>query len=204
MVPILSGCLVSDKSSSNAVEGDLTEVRPKTNQIIDNFFFYNEYNPEPSTETDTDTGTDNDTETDTDTTNYSSFDVAGLISLLNQDKEGAIVEIDPILGPSYDKTYDVLEDELWDQQNVFERQEEYKLVFQTPRGNKSYKRYDDSLDGDYYTAKYLFQVFEEKDGKLVLTDNGHITFELKYSDDDEWSINYIFIDYRELGSVSLD
>jgi hypothetical protein len=182
---ILSGCLVSDKSTTDSVQGDLDKARPIAAQIINQFFSYNQYDPDPNSAT------------------YSEYNVDGLIELLNSDKNGAILEIDPILGSNYDKSFVELKGELEELEPIFRRQTNYKLLFVNPKGEKSYKKYSDSLDGNYYTSRYLFQVFEEKEGELVLTDNGHITFTLKYVGDSKWLIDYIFIDYKGLGSITL-
>ncbi len=178
----MSGCLVFDNSTNMLPDDEVEEIKIKAANITEDFFEYNEYDP----------------------SNDKTFNVQGLIDLFVQDANNVVLKIDPILGSSYEKTFEELKSELLEQNNIFERQENYKLVFEDNQGNKSYKaNFEEGIYSNYtYTYSVLFQVFEEIEGRRIITDNGIITFELDYKNK-KWLINHMKIDYRGLGDISL-
>lgn len=182
---LLSGCLVTSSSTSLSVENE-REKEVKAEEVTVDFFTHNQVDT---------------------TSNDINYSADKLIDLFKEKNTGNSVTIDPIIGPKYDKSYDKLKEELNTQETLFEAQQEYnyKLLFKNPEGEKSYKVLASQGDYTNYTGTYdaVFQVFEEIDGKRILTDNGIITFEVDYQGTEEPLINHVLVDYRELGSIDL-
>ncbi|GAB6099429.1 hypothetical protein JCM16358_13080 [Halanaerocella petrolearia] len=183
---LFTGCLVMDESTDIGTD-DEKKIKLKAKNITANFFSYNEYDS---------------------TADNPGYNAEELINLLEDRGKSDILTIDPIIGSDYDKSYDKLAQEVRDQKTIFKAQVDhnYKLLFEQPTGEPSYKGNYNSGDYTSTTAVYdvAFQVFEEYNGKRLLTDNGTITFELAVNEDNKWKINYMTINYKELGEVSLN
>ena len=192
----LSGCLVQDDSKTMMGSEEKADVKEKATEITNNFFKYNSY--------------DQDTD--------SNYNAQGLIDLFKQDVTGDIVTIDPIIGGQYGKSLTTLKEELYAKETLFEA---FEAQLDNDKFNyNSYKLTFDSktifVDNNIqeYTARYSvqFQVFETINGEKIptpegvpegVTDNGVITFEL-VNENQGWKIEWIKIDFQEIGNISLN
>ncbi len=180
----LSGCLLVDNSQSLTVE-DEEEIKIDATKLTEDFFSYNEYDS---------------------TADNSGYQPEKLIEMIKEQR-GSVLTINPIIGYQYNKSYTNLVEEIRNQTSIFAAQKEYdyKLLFENRKGNDAYKLLLNEGNYTDHTATYevLFQVFEEVEGKRLLTDNGIITFELIY-ENGSWFINHLTIDYRKLGEIKLE
>ena len=190
---IMSGCLVQDDSKTLMGKQEKSEVKDKAQEITTNFFDYNSY----------------------DSTADNSYSAQDLIDLFNPD---ASLKILSMRGIPTEKALEELKGELYEKEALFAAFEaqldnnkfkysSYKLTF-------DYKIVFSDNDIDEYTAAYMvkFQVFEEINGEKIstpagvpdgVTDNGTIKVHL-YNGNQGWKIEWMEINFQELGSVSLN
>ncbi len=182
---VITGCLVSDDSTTTMDNQQVEEIDAEVNGVIDDFFKYNQYDPANE--------------------EYSDYNVERLLALFNEDNNGAVVGINPIIGSVYEKSLKTLKNELEEQKSLFKAQNNYKLLFEDSEGNPTYHIFRDKRPGSHAAVYYAkFKVFEEFEGKRLLTDNGMIIFELVREAKVGWVIDYMKIDFMELGTVELE
>ena len=195
LVTLLTGCLVKDDSQTIMDNEKKTEIKIEAQEITDDFFEYNSY----------------------DSTTNNSYNAQDLIDLFDQNASGNILKIEFIVSGSQNKSLDQLKSELNYKERLFEAFE--SQLSNTDFKYKSYKLYFDyettfvNKQIDAYNAVYRikFQVFEEIDGKKIstpsgipdgITDNGIIEVHLN-NGSNGWKINWMKINFQEIGEVNL-
>ncbi len=172
-----SGCLVFDNTEFRLSREERREAEDRAKDITFEFFKHHE---------------------------YPGFDGEELIDLLDEEQDGQILVIDPILGPRYGKDYRTLVDEI--ENHIFAERPEADYHLRYADDYELRFEYGDFDFREIRTAvlpfRVDFKVFESVGGQEILTDNGTIFFELRRRSQ-QWWLHQATINFRELGAVSI-